>query len=167
MAHPQEKRDDLRKAYVFGNLSMEIAALQVGVAIGTARRWKRDALDRGDDWDRSRDAHLLSGGGIESVSRSLLSNFIIQYQSTLEMLNDNTDIKPLERVQAIASLSDSFTKAVSASKKVLPETNRLAIVLEVIQLLIDFINTQHAEHMPAFVEILDGFGQKVEEEFGK
>ena len=48
MAHPQETRDKLRKAFVFDQLSLEIAALQAGIGFGTARRWKADAKANGD-----------------------------------------------------------------------------------------------------------------------
>ena len=49
MAHPQETREKLRRSYIFGQMSLEIASAQAGVAFATARRWKKeaqDALDR-------------------------------------------------------------------------------------------------------------------------
>jgi hypothetical protein len=41
MAHPQETREKLRRSYIFGQMSLEIASAQAGVAFATARRWKR------------------------------------------------------------------------------------------------------------------------------
>ena len=40
MAHPQETREKLRRSYIFGQMSLEIASAQAGVAFATARRWQ-------------------------------------------------------------------------------------------------------------------------------
>lgn len=41
MAHPQETRDRLRRSYIFGQMSLEIASAQAGVAFATAAAGKR------------------------------------------------------------------------------------------------------------------------------
>ncbi|MBG6243247.1 MAG: DUF1804 family protein, partial [Candidatus Symbiopectobacterium sp. Dall1.0] len=130
MAHPQEIRDTLRRAYIFGQMSLEIAAAQSGVAFGTARRWKKDAQDAGDDWDKQRAAHMMAGGGLEDIGRAVLTGLVTQYQTTLEMLNGEEGIPARERVELLASLADAFNKATSASKKILPETSELSVALE-------------------------------------
>ncbi|MFV9215739.1 DUF1804 family protein, partial [Serratia fonticola] len=79
MAHSQDVRDKLRRAYVFNNLSLEIAAAQQGVSFATARRWKSAAADKGDDWDKFRAANLLAGGGMEDVARAVLMGLVVQY----------------------------------------------------------------------------------------
>ena len=71
MAYPQETRDKLRKAFVFDQLSLEIAALQAGIGFGTARRWKADAKANGDDWDKVKAAHVLAGEGTEDLARAM------------------------------------------------------------------------------------------------
>ncbi|EOI7388193.1 DUF1804 family protein, partial [Yersinia enterocolitica] len=35
MAHPQETRDRLRRSYIFGQMSLEIAAAQAGIPFVT------------------------------------------------------------------------------------------------------------------------------------
>ncbi|WP_035345573.1 DUF1804 family protein [Dickeya sp. DW 0440] len=166
MAHPQEIRDKLRRAYIFGQMSLEIAAAQSGVAFGTARRWKKDAQDAGDDWDKLRAAHVMAGGGLEDIGRAVLTGLVTQYQTTLEMLNGAADIPPQARVELLASLADAFNKATSASKKILPETSELSVALEVIQLLSAFIREQHPKHLEAFVSILNGFGEEIGKRYG-
>lgn len=125
MAHGQDTRDRLRRLYVLERISLEIAALQCGISQSTASRWKREALDKGDDWDKLRAAHLLAGDGIEAVARAALAGFMTQYQATMDALNANPDIPPEKKVQILASLADSFNKTVAASKRVLPEAARL------------------------------------------
>ncbi|WP_145507560.1 DUF1804 family protein [Yersinia hibernica] len=166
MAHPQETRDRLRRSYIFGQMSLEIASAQAGVSFVTARRWKKEAQDAGDDWDKLRAAHVIAGGGLEDIGRAVLTGLVTQYQTTLEQLNCNADLPAQQRVELLASLADAFNKAISASKKILPETSQLAIALDVIQKLSLFISEKHPQHLAAFVEILEPFGDEVEKHYG-
>ncbi|CFQ99781.1 DUF1804 family protein [Yersinia enterocolitica] len=166
MAHPQETRDRLRRSYIFGQMSLEIAAAQAAVSFVTARRWKKEAQDNGDDWDKLRAAHVIAGGGLEDIGRAVLTGLVTQYQTTLEQLNCNSDIPAQQRVELLASLADAFNKAISASKKILPETSQLAIALDVLQKLSIFISEKHPQHLAAFVEILEPFGDEVEKHYG-
>lgn len=43
MAHPGEKRTQLRGLYVYQRLPMETACKKVGVPRSTANRWKQEA----------------------------------------------------------------------------------------------------------------------------
>lgn len=165
MAYPQETREKLRRAYIFGQMSMEIAAAQSGIPFVTARRWKKDAQDAGDDWDKLRAAHVLAGNGLEDVGRAVLTSLVTQYQTTLEMLTVDAALQPKERVELLASLADAFNKATSASKKILSETSQLATALDVIQRLSVFIADNHPQHLAAFVEILEPFGDEVEKNY--
>ncbi|AMO79728.1 DUF1804 family protein [Obesumbacterium proteus] len=166
MAHPQETRDKLRKAYIFGQFSLEIASAQAGVAFATARRWKKESQDAGDDWDKMRAANTLAGNGLEDTGRAILTGLLIQYQTTLDTLNCDSTMQPRERVELLASLADAFNKATSASKRILPETSELAVALDVIQKLSVFISEHHSKHLAAFLEILEPFGQQVEQLYG-
>ncbi|EHD21541.1 MULTISPECIES: DUF1804 family protein [Brenneria] len=166
MAHPQETRDKLRRSYIFGQMSLEIASAQSGVAFATARRWKKDAQDAGDDWDKLRAAHVIAGGGLEDIGRAVLTGLVTQYQTTLEMLNGAADIPARERVELLASLADAFNKATSASKKILPETSELSVALDVLQLFSTFISEHHPKQLAAFVNILESFGEVIEKRYG-
>ncbi|EKN3401510.1 DUF1804 family protein [Yersinia enterocolitica] len=166
MAHPQETRDRLRRSYIFGQMSLEIAAAQAGIPFVTARRWKKEAQDGGDDWDKLRAAHVIAGGGLEDIGRAVLTGLVTQYQTTLEELNGDSQLPAKQRVELLASLADAFNKAISASKKILPETSQLAIALDVLQKLSIFISEKHPQHLAAFVEILEPFGDEVEKHYG-
>ena len=111
MAHPQETREKLRRSYIFGQMSLEIASAQAGVAFATARRWKKEAQDAGDDWDKLRAAHLMAGNGLEEIGRAILTGLMTQYQTTLELLTTESQLPPGERVELLASLADAFNKA--------------------------------------------------------
>ncbi|WP_432794513.1 DUF1804 family protein [Escherichia coli] len=124
MAWSQDIRDKVRNGYIFDQLPLDIVAMKYAVPHDTARRWKTQAMKNGDDWDKLRAAHALAGDGLESVARTVLISLVVKCQTTLERLNQNPDIPPQESVELLASLSDSLSKAVASSKKILPETDR-------------------------------------------
>lgn len=166
MAHPQETRDGVRRAYVFDRLSLEMAAATFGVAYGTARRWKQQAQEAGDDWDKMQAAQLMAGGGLEDIARQVLSGLVMQSQATMEAVQRDGDLDPATKVQLLASLADAYNKTVAASKRVLPETSSLATAMQVIQRLAEFIRQHYPKHGPAFAEILEPFGEVIAKELG-
>lgn len=109
---------------------------------------------------------MIAGGGLEDIARAVLTGLVTQYQTTLEQLNGDSKLPAQKRVELLASLADAFNKAISASKKILPETSQLAIALDVIQKLSIFISEKHPQHLAAFVEILEPFGDEVEKHYG-
>lgn len=165
MAHPKETRHKLRQLYVSGQ-SLETSAQLCNVAFGTARRWKEDAKTGGDDWEKLRAAHVLSGGGLEQLGRGIIAGFLAQYQSTMEAVQNDVELAPTDKVKLLASLADAFTKTVNANARVLPETSKLATAMEVMQLLADFVQEKHPEQLAAFVEMLEPFGAMIEKKFG-
>jgi len=166
MAHPQETRDKVRRAYVFDRLSLEVAAMKCGVSYGTASRWKAASADKGDDWDKAQAAQLMSGGSIEDIGRQMLAGLVTQYQASMEELNTDSKLPPQVKVQLLASLADAFNKTISASKRILPETSELATAMEVVQKLADFVRKQYPQHGPALVEVLEAFGDELTKLYG-
>lgn len=166
MAHPQEKRQALRAAYVHGRLPLEEAARKAQVSPGTAARWKREAKALGEDWDKLRAAALLAGEGVESVARQMLADYVTQHQALMEEITRNPDLQAAAKVSMLASLADSFNKTVAASRRVLPETNELAVALQVVNRLADYVRERFPQHAPAFVEILEPFGDELARVYG-
>ena len=128
-------RDDADRVKVRGGylsgLSMEQAAQQAGVPYDTARRWKRLAKEGGDDWDKLRSAQQLAGGGIEEVFRRVLT------------------------------MADSLNKMVSASKRIMPETDELAVRLDTLKKMAEFTRQKYPQAASALVEVLGAFGEEV------
>lgn len=160
MAHPKEIRDKVRRSFVFDRLSLEIASSMHQVSYSTARRWKDEAAKNGDDWDKAQTAQLMAGGGIESAARQMLAGLITQYQATITEL-EVAEIKASDKVSMLASLADAYNKTINASKRVLPETNELAVAMGVVQQLAAFIRERYPQHAVALAEILDPFGDEL------
>lgn len=135
-------------------------------ALATLRSWKRRALEQGDDWDKLRAANLLAGEGMEAVARQTLSDYVLQHKALMGEIIEAQDMTAREKTQALASLADSFNKMVSASRRVLPETNELSVALRVIQMLTEFVRRQFPQHAAALLEVLEPFADQVAEKGG-
>ncbi|QBH95982.1 DUF1804 family protein [Limnobaculum zhutongyuii] len=166
MAWPQEIRESVRHKYIFNQLTLEQVSADCGVPFDTVRRWKAQALAKGDDWEKLRTAHTIAGGTLEDITRTVLTSLVIKFQSVIERINSNPDLPPEQSVELLTSIADAFSKATAASRRVLPETDRLATALEVVQLLGTFISENYPQHLSAFAEVLEPFGEKIGKSFG-
>jgi len=162
MAHSDEVRKAVRAAYVFDQITLDAAAVSRGVPVGTARRWKTEAKAEGDDWDRARGAQMIAGGGLEDVIRQTLAIAVQQVQATIEQIQAEENMPPAVKVKMLAALADSYNKLLGAAKRLMPETDKLATAMDVVQRFAEFVAKRHPEHAPAFVDMLDSFGTEIE-----
>lgn len=164
MAHSQATKDELRKRYVFEGLSLAMSAVMTEVSYPTAQRWKNIAKDAGDDWDKVKVARSMAGGDLEDISRQILTDFIIQFKATMEAIKTSEDIGAGQRVEMLTSLADAYNKTVASSRKLLPETSKLAIALQVLEMLAKYIQEHKPELLIEFMSVLEPFGRLIERE---
>lgn len=141
MAHPPEKRMELRTAYI-GGLPLEAAADKAGIPYATARNWFRTAREEGDDWDKFRAASLIvAGGGIEQAMGRIIAAGLMRCEALLEKIADSEDVAGA--MQAMATLGDTVAKLKAAGKGMMPEADQLAIENGAIKALADLFIKQH------------------------
>ena len=92
MAHDEKTKAYVRRYYVFDCLTLEQAAEKAKVSYNTARRWKKEAEARGDNWDTVRDANTMASGKVEDVARGMLTTFVIYFEKTMEELRHAEDL---------------------------------------------------------------------------
>lgn len=164
MAYTTADKDKVRRAYIFDKLPLDKCAMLHGISYPTVQRWKKQALEQGDDWDKVKSAQTLAGGEIEDVARTLLTDLIIIFKNTTDGVKSD-EIDSVTKVKLLASLADSYNKSVSANKKLMPVTDKLAVAMTVMEMLGRYIQDTKPEAMPAFVEILVPFGEVLSKEF--
>ena len=161
MAHPTETRLALRAAFL-GGLPLEAAATKAGIPAQTARRWKAEAAGQGDDWDKFQRASLIvAGGGFEAAMGRVAAAVILRAEALLDQIAGDAEIDPIDATKAVGSLADSLAKAQAASKRLMPETDKLAVAMGVLKLLSAFIERQYPQHIAAFADVLEPFGREV------
>lgn len=166
MAHGEEARRAVRAAYVFEQLALEAAAAKEGVPYATVRNWKRSAKELGDDWDKARAAQMIAGGGIEDVVRQTLGIVVQQVQATVQAIQEADNMSPATKVDMLASLADAYNKLMAASRKMMPETDKLAVATDVVKRLADFTRTKHPKHAAALIEVLEPFADELARAYG-
>ncbi|KQI67990.1 hypothetical protein AN189_13030 [Loktanella sp. 3ANDIMAR09] len=154
---PAQTRAKARTMFVQSRLSLVVIAQQLGVSRATASRWKKAALQEGDDWDVARSAAVMAGQGHEKMVSDAVEGFAEMFQTTMSQLRTNEDMKPEDRVKLMASLADAFNKMMGAAGRASPKLSALAVATDVIQRLADFIRERFPHHGQAFEEVLEPF----------
>lgn len=166
MAHNAQTRAAARAAYIYDNLPLTQISTAHGISLATLRSWKKSASVQGDDWDKLRAANMLAGQGMEAIARQTLSDYVTQHKALMGEIITADDMTAQQKTAALASLADSFNKMVSASRRVLPESNELAVALRVIQLLTEFVRQRFPQHATALLEVLEPFADEVAAKLG-
>lgn len=166
MSHGPERRTQLRGLFVYKRLTMEAACAAIHIPKSTANRWKAEAKAKGDDWDSARAAVALGDENFTQLARTLLEQYLVQHQATIDLLREDKNMSAQSRAQLLASLGDSFHKTMSSFKKVAPELNRHAIALDSLQRLATFAQQRYPKHVPALLEMLEPFGEELAKAYG-
>lgn len=165
MAHDEKTKAYVRRYYVFDCLTLEQAAEKAKVSYNTARRWKKEAEARGDNWDTVRDANTMASGKVEDVARGMLTTFVIYFEKTMEELRHAENLPVSEKAKLIQGLGDSYSKMVASSKRLLPDVSELATAWKVIEMVTNLIKTKKPDLLPAFLSVLDDLEGIVKQEF--
>ena len=164
MARDAEKAREARRRYVLDRQQLPTIAIGLGVSTATVRRWKSAAREAGDDWDAARAAATVSGEGFDALIVSVVEDYVIQHQSTIEELK-TAELAPAEKAKVLAALADSFNKTVKAAGRMSPKISELGVAMDVLQRLGDFVHEAFPQHGAAFVEILEPFGERIAAEY--
>lgn len=159
MAHPKETKAAVRADYI-GGMPLDLAAVKNNVPAVTARRWKADAADKGDDWDKFQRASLLvSGGGFDAAMGRAAAAFVLRVEATLGMLSAIENADPLDIAKAMASLADSLMKAKAVAKALMPETDQLAIENAAVKAYVELLVKRNPSAAEAALDALDCYSQ--------
>lgn len=165
-----KKPDRIRKArghYIYDRLTFPAIALKLGVTAITVSRWKSKAKSRdGDDWDAARQAHILSGSGLEPIVSEMAEQMVLSGQALLKAIKEDeaNDLVTVEKkVKLIAMLSDSLAKGVASAARAAPKLNEYAVAQDVVKRLADFITKEFPQHGPALIEVLEPFAAELAE----
>nr|DAO43415.1 MAG TPA: Protein of unknown function (DUF1804) [Caudoviricetes sp.] len=167
MAYGLRQKNEVKKNYTNRMLPLTQAAKLANVPVSTARRWKSEAFARGEDWDELRAASAITSGGRDDLMKTIVNNFVVMFQSTMDSLQKAENMPPETKVDALASLSDAFAKTMKSAGAASPELSRLAIANDIIQLMGDFVREKYPQHINAFIEILEPFGEEVSRNYGR
>jgi hypothetical protein len=157
----------VRAAFVFDQQGLEVAALRHAIPLATARRWKTEAKAEGDDWDKARSAQMIAGGGMEDVARQTLGVAVQQVQATLDSLQADDQLAAVDKVKMLASLADAYNKLLAANRRLMPETDKLAVAADVQRRLVEHLREAAPQLVAALVPHLQPFSEQLARDYGK
>ncbi|MDR3353183.1 MAG: DUF1804 family protein, partial [Zoogloeaceae bacterium] len=64
-----------------------------------------------------------------------------------------------DRVQNLASLADAYNKLIAASRRVMPETDRLAVAMDVLRRFAEYVSTKKPALAAEFIDMIEPFGE--------
>jgi len=166
MAYDNATKAKVRAAYIKG-MPLDAASSSAGVPYNTARNWKRKAEAEGDDWDVARRANQLSSGSVGDVMQQVMDSLAQQFAATLTALEDKADMPPLEKANILLKLSDAFVKTMAAAARGNPKLDRLAVAMEVVQLMAAFVGEHYPDIRKRFIDVAQAFGPEVVRHFGQ
>lgn len=166
MAHSPETTSAVRSAYVYEALNLEAISDRFNMPRSTITRWKKEAKETGDDWDRARAAARLSGQGAEAVTAAVMEDFVLLFQSTLEDVKNSKDIKPLDKAEVLSRISDAYAKTMNAVTKGNPKLDKLSFAADILRDLVQFIQANYPQHAEAMEEVLLPFGESIGKRYG-
>ncbi len=166
MAYSQQTINQARAAYVYEALNIEAVSERFNVPRSTVTRWKKAALENGDDWDRARAAARLSAQGTEAITAAVLEDFVLLFQSTLTEVKASPDINPIAKAEIISRLADAYTKTMNSAAKGSPKLDKLSFAADVLRDLVQYIQANYPQHATAMEQVLIPFGEEVGKRYG-
>jgi len=160
MAEKTVARKKARHFYVRDGLPVPVIAARLHVTERSIWNWKADDAKNGDDWDKARVSSDLAKENIEKSTQEYLELFLRYQRDVLEQVK-NSDLAAPEKVAAVTSLADAYTKTVRACSITAPALNQLAIAGDVLQKLCAYVAEKHPEAAPLLLSVLEPFGAEL------
>jgi len=161
MALPKDTRERIKNAYIENGMPVEVLAATFNVDASTIRRWKRDDNKQGEDWDKAQAAALLAGDELESTTQRALAKLVCQIERTIEDVEVYQDTTPIIKTQCLASLIYGLHKASHASRRIMPQANKLAIAREAIKHFVQFAQLNYPQQAANLIEVIEAFGSQL------
>lgn len=165
MAYNQTIRSKVRAQYLQGMPLTAVAQL-CKVPYNTARNWKRDAADQGDDWDLAKNARRMSKGGMEEMANEVLGGLAEQFLATIEAIKSDPKMPAAQRADILVKLMDGYNKAIGAASRAMPNGNRLAVAMDVLKFMTVFIGKHAPKLQSQFITLAEAAGPEFVAEFG-
>ena len=152
-----EARGVARTFYIFERLDATNIAKKMRVTKASVLRWKREAAQTGDDWDKARMAVIVKGEAQVIHLNQALESFIAIHQKVLKELQIDTRLKSEDKAKLLSRMAESFVRIMNAASRANPSLSHLGIANDVIKRLGDFVTKKYPEHAAVFVEVLEPF----------
>jgi len=166
VAYTSELRRHVRSLYIYQRMSLDLLAEKFHIARNTLLNWKNKATLQGDDWDISRTAGDIADAGYRAAISTMMESYLVQHQQALNDVKNDTALTAEKRVKLLSSLAFSLREMRQSVAQINPEMNKLAVAMEIMHRLTDFVRVEYPQHSEAMLEILEPFGVAMAKRYG-
>jgi hypothetical protein len=148
-----EKNISIAKALYLSSNSVKQIANILNLNERTILNYKKNALDKGEDWEMQRVSKYIAAG--QKDSKTIYGDFIsLMYQQLAEI--QESELSTKEKIEAITRLGDSFSKMRKIASHENPEAYTHGIIKLTIQKMITlFKDSIPKECLGIIVEIIE------------
>lgn len=157
MAHSDKTKTNLRDDFINKRLPLTLLCEKYQVSYATAQTWKKKAAAGGDDWEAAKTAASMNRG--TDIAKRSVQDFEVLFDAVYSEIMNDEGIGALEKVQALASLSDSKIKTVKAAGMQDIGKAKLGVAFNTLSELTEFIKNKHPEKLNDLIPILMPFGE--------
>ena len=105
---------------------------------------------------------ISPAGKRETLALALLEDYLQVHQEAVAAIKADVS-DPMARVDALSRLSQALDRTLRSLDKASPVTSRLEVAKRVLERQAAFVNDRFPDHLPAFLEVLEPFGQELAE----
>jgi hypothetical protein len=102
---------------------------------------------------------MVAGGGMEQAMRRVSAALVMQMETTLEELGADTELAAMDKAKAMGMLTDSMAKAQAAMKRLMPETDQLAIEIGAVKAFSELLMRLLPSAADKVLEALDAYAR--------
>lgn len=161
-----ELLEKVRFAYVKERIGLKTVAKLYDLPLHMVRFWKKRAKALGDDWDKAKEnLKMLSNDGekkIEELAKELLENISEEVEFTMKKLRNEEGLDAKTKTSIISDLTQSFSRAVGATKNLIATTSEFATAIKVLGLFAQHLEKNAPDLLPDFSTHLETFAKDLE-----
>lgn len=160
----REQIEKIRYFFVVKKISLKNLAKLYDINLKTLRFWKSRAKALGDDWEAARLAHTnkqAEDNSLEDLAKEIMKDLVVGVKGTLDQVKaENLDAK--NKTFILANLSQSYSRAIDANKKLMPRTSEFATAIKVLNFLVSYLEEKAPNLLNEFSAHIEGFSKELE-----
>ena len=161
-----ELAEQARFAFINEKCSLFSISKFMNIPLSTLRFWKQRDKNLGINWDKNKEWQKMLNNSqnkkTEEMIKELLEGLIDETNCTILKIRNDEDIDSKTKAQIISDLTQSLSRAVDASRKLLSSTSEFSVAVKVLELFSEYLTKNEPKILPLFSSHLDSFAKELE-----
>lgn len=161
-----ELAEKARFAFIKEKCTLFSISKFLDIPLKTLQFWKQRDKCLGVNWDKCKEWQKMLNNTqnkrIEEMIKELLEGLIEEANCTILKTRNDEEIDSKTKAQIISDLTQSISRAVDASRKLLSSTSEFSVAVKVLELFSEYLTKNEPKILPLFSSHLDSFAKELE-----